>query len=150
MLKKAAAVLQTDSSNIHLRQFNAATLNDYRQQRAFKYNASPGEGISIWDQFWRCFWYQVDDLMAGRISGSIINLLLIILGSGALVFLILKLMGMDVMQIFTGKTSTIEIPYHESLENIHEISFEEEIEKAIANRNFRLAVRLLYLNCLKN
>jgi len=149
VLKKAAAVLQTDSSNIHLRQFNAATLNDYRQQRAFKYNASPGEGISIWDQFWKWFWYWIDNLLSGRITGSITQLLFILLGVAALVFLILKVTGMDMMQIFTGKTSTLEIPYHESLENIHEISFEEEIEKAIANRNFWLAVRLLYLNCLK-
>lgn len=149
VVKKALPVLQTDSSRIKNRKFNAVALEDYRQQRDFKYTDHPGEVVSVWDQFWRWFWYQVDNLMAGRITGSIINLLLILLGSGALVFLILKLIGMDVMQIFTGKTSMIEIPYHESLENIHEISFEEEIEKAIANRNFRLAVRLLYLNCLK-
>lgn len=149
VVKSKAAILQTDSSKMQVRKFNAASLNEYRQQREFKYETSEGEVTSLWDQFWRWFWYWIDSLLSGRVTGSIINLLFIVLGVGALVFLILKLTGMDLMQIFTGKNSTLEIPYHESLENIHEISFEEEIEKAIANRNFRLAVRLLYLNCLK-
>jgi hypothetical protein len=149
VVTKAAAVLQMDSSKINIRHFNAAALNDYRQQHDFKYETNSIEGISPWDQFWKWFWYYLDNLLTGSVTGNIINLLLLILGVGALVFLILKLTGMDVMQIFTSKTSTLEIPYHESLENIHKISFEEEIEKAIANHNFRLAVRLLYLNCLK-
>lgn len=148
-VKKAAAVLQTDSSKINIRHFNADALNNFQQQRDFKYETDSTAGISLWDQFWKWFWYYVDNLLAGKVTGNIINILLLILGVGALVFLILKLTGMDMMQIFTGKTSTLEIPYHESLENIHEISFEQEIEKAIANHNFRLAVRLLYLNCLK-
>ncbi|MVN21202.1 DUF4129 domain-containing protein [Mucilaginibacter arboris] len=148
-VKEASAVLKTDSSALTIRHFNAASLEDYRQHRDFKYVDHPGEGISLWDQFWRWFWYWIDNLMAGKVTGSIMQLLFIILGAGALVFMVLKLMGMDMMQIFTGKTSTVEIPYQESIENIHEISFEEEIEKAISNRNFRLAVRLLYLNCLK-
>ena len=147
--KKAAAVLRIDSSKVQTRHFNALTLNDYRQQRDFKYAANADEGISLWNQFWKWFWYQVDNLLKGRVSGSIIQWLFVVLGAAALVFLVLKITGMDMMQIFTGKTSTVEIPYSESVENIHEISFEEEIEKAIANRNFRLAVRLLYLNCLK-
>jgi len=146
---KEASVLKTDSSKLQIRNFNAASLNDYRQQRDFKYVANSGEGISLWDQFWKWFWYQIDNLMSGRVTGSIIQLLFVMLGVSALVFLILKLTGMELMQIFTGKTSTIEISYQETLENIHEISFEEEIEKAISSRNFRLAVRLLYLNCLK-
>ncbi|MEX8548179.1 MAG: DUF4129 domain-containing protein [Mucilaginibacter sp.] len=147
--KKAAAIVRADSSKVQIRNFNAVTLNDYRQQRDFKYAADAEEGLSLWNQFWNWFWYQVDNLARGRVTGSILQWLFIILGTAALVFLVLKVMGMDVMQIFTGKTNTVEIPYNESVENIHEISFEEEIEKAIASRNFRLAVRLLFLNCLK-
>ncbi len=149
VVKKAAAILHKDSSKIKLRQFNPASINEYRQQRDFKYDTTPGEELSLWDRLLNWFWNYIDNLMAGRVTGRLINLLFIILGAGALVFMILKLTGMDMMQIFTGKTSTAEIPYSESLENIHEISFDDEIEKAIANRNFRLAVRLLYLNCLK-
>lgn len=149
VVKKALPVLQTDNSSIQIRKFSSSALNEYRQQREFKYEDHPGEAESMWDQFWRWFWYQVDNLMSGKVTGNLINLLFILLGSSALVFLVLKLMGMDMMQIFTGKNSTPEIPYHENLENIYEISFDAEIEKAISNRNFRLAVRLLYLNLLK-
>ncbi|MGI4728684.1 MAG: DUF4129 domain-containing protein [Janthinobacterium lividum] len=149
VVKKAFSVLQTDSSAIKIRKFNALALKDYSRQREFKYTDNASEVVSLWDQFWRWFWYQADHLMTGKVTGNLIGFLFILLGSGALVFLILKLLGMDVIQIFTGKSSTLEIPYYENLENIHEIGFEEEIEKAISNRNFRLAVRLLYLNLLK-
>jgi hypothetical protein len=44
---------------------------------------------------------------------------------------------------------TANLPYSESLENIHDINFDGEIEKAVTQHNYRLAVRLLYLRCLK-
>ena len=47
------------------------------------------------------------------------------------------------------KSRSADLAYSESLENIHEINFDEAIEKAIASHNYRLAVRLLYLKCLK-
>jgi hypothetical protein len=48
-----------------------------------------------------------------------------------------------------GKSRKTPLAYTESTENIHEINFDEEIEKAIASHNYRLAVRLLYLRSLK-
>lgn len=142
---KKAAVLKTDSSLLQVRSFNAASMNKYRTQRDFKYEVNETKEISFWEIFWQWF----DNLLAGKVTGPAIRTLFIVLGAAAIVLMVLKLAGMDMMQIFTGKTSTLEVPYQESLENIHEISFEDEIEKAVVSRNFRLAVRLLYLNCLK-
>ena len=50
---------------------------------------------------------------------------------------------------YAGEGQKASVPYTESLENIHEINFDDEIEKAISLRNYRVAVRLLYLKCLK-
>lgn len=57
-------------------------------------------------------------------------------------------MGAD-LNIFRKDAKQVPIPYSESLENIHEISFDQEIEKAMAQHNYKLAVRLLYLRSLK-
>jgi hypothetical protein len=67
----------------------------------------------------------------------------------ALVFLALKLAGIDLLHVFRRKSTGASFPYQESLENIHEINFDDELEKAIAQQNYRLGVRLLYLKCLK-
>jgi hypothetical protein len=66
-----------------------------------------------------------------------------------LIYAIFKSLGIDLVKLLKGKSAKIAIPYSESLENIHEINFDGEIEKAIAQHNYRLAVRLLYLKCLK-
>ena len=54
------------------------------------------------------------------------------------------------MGIFRKKATTAPIPYSEFFEDINAINFDEEIENAIAKGNYRFAVRLLYLKCLKH
>ena len=58
-----------------------------------------------------------------------------------LIFVIFKLAGLNLSNIFNKNAKDIDIPYTESLENIHQITFDEEIEKALNQRNYRLAVR---------
>jgi hypothetical protein len=61
----------------------------------------------------------------------------------------LLLLGINILGIFRRKSATAPIPYSEFFEDINEINFDTEIEKAIAKHNYRFAVRLLYLRCLK-
>jgi hypothetical protein len=53
------------------------------------------------------------------------------------------------MRLFDKDSPQGALPYQETLENIHEINFDDDIESALAQRNFKLAVRLLYLRSLK-
>ncbi len=48
-----------------------------------------------------------------------------------------------------GRSSSDKIDYTISADDIHGISFDEAIQQAIASSNFRLAIRLLYLQSLK-
>lgn len=147
-LVKEASVLRDDSAGVTARHFNSGAIDGW-QQRDFVYTGNGINEETIWDKFWDWFWQNINEVLHGRVKGKVAQLFFILLGITAIVFLVLKITGMDVMQIFTGKNSTVEIPYSESSENIHEIGFEEEIEKAVSGKNFRLAVRLLYLNLLK-
>ncbi|RZK53770.1 MAG: DUF4129 domain-containing protein [Pedobacter sp.] len=73
----------------------------------------------------------------------------IVLAVALIVFIVMKIFGLD-LKFLTGKSKTVDIPYEESLENIHEIDFEDHLENAINSGNYRLAVRLLYLKTLKH
>ena len=84
-----------------------------------------------------------------RVLIYIIKYIFIAAGLAAIVLLVFKLAGIDMLHIFRRRSMQAEVPYSESLENIHEINFDAEIEKAIAQHNYRLAVRMLYLRCLK-
>ena len=142
-----------DSSRIQVRKFDRLALEDYRSDRDFNYGeikraAAPG----VLERFWHWFWDLFPDLKVKKALAAKWSLLkypFMLLGIAVIVFAIIKLTGMDFRSVFFRRSKQVDLPYSESLENIHEISFDAEIEKAINNRNYRLAVRLLYLNVLK-
>ena len=145
---KPAAGLRTDNSTIRIRQFDKAKLAEYEAKKDFKYDGSTGYTRSPWQQFWRKFWGLLNQNLSGT-SGSIIKYLFIALACAAVIFAVIKFSGMNAEPIFDKKSASAEIRYSESTENIHEISFAEEIDQAVSAKNYRLGIRLLYLSCLK-
>lgn len=66
-------------------------------------------------------------------------------------FVIYLLMKAEVLGfLFPKKAQSSALDYENLAENIHELDFKTAIEEAVASRNFRLAVRLLYLQTLKH
>jgi hypothetical protein len=152
------AVLKSDSSTVVVRNLDSAALKSFSKQSEFKYDEEES-GPSLWARFWRGFWYWlrhlfsgIDGAKAGGLLGlflTILEYLLIGTAFAAFIFFIIKMIGIDMANIFRRKASPVILPYTETLENIHEIDFDAQIEKAVSLHNYRLAVRLLYLKCLK-
>lgn len=148
---KAKLVAHTDSSLVALRQFDKSALKKYSVDKDFHYGDNY-TGESLWDKFWRWFWGLFstgEKQTAGQIFTTILKYLLIVLGAAALIFLIFKLTGVDAFNIIKGKSLAAGLPYDESLENIYAIDLDMEVEKAIDQQNYRLAIRLQYLKVLK-
>ena len=142
-------VASSQSYEVAQRSFNKTALKEFKANDEFNYVTDNSVVVSLWDRFWRWVWHLIGDTMADKTTDRIINFLIIGVGIAAVVFAIMKFSGMDLMKILTGKSSNTEIPYTESLENIHDINFDKNIEEAISAKNYRLAVRLLYLKSLK-
>ncbi|TKC07601.1 hypothetical protein [Pedobacter frigoris] len=146
------AVVKTDSSKVALRSFDAKKLNSFKASKDFQYDDVPPQQESLWDRFWRWFWSLISRLFSNihslSGSGSFIKYLAITVFFALVVFAVIKIIGAD-LAIFSKKSKAIQIPYYETDDNIHEINFNEEIDKAISSGNYRLAVRLLYLLSLK-
>ncbi len=143
-----AATILIDSSTVEVRQFDEASLDRFRNHPDFQYEEQQLD-LSWWQRFKRWVRHQLIDLFSRDGSWELLKNVLIVLGVIALVYLIVKLLGMDPTGIFLRKARTAEIPFAEHTENIHAIDFESELQKAITVGNYRLAVRLLYLDCLK-
>lgn len=77
------------------------------------------------------------------------TILLWLLGGLLAVVLILKLAGINVMRIFAAKPKAAKDEQNDISENIHEIAFESELQKAINRKEYKLATKLLYLESLK-
>lgn len=136
-----------DSSAVSVRVFNESVINGYKKEKQFQYDKIGEPVLSLWDRFWIWFWDMVDQILSTPAGRTTFKTVLIILGIAAVIFFIWKLMG-DKTKLFGGK-GTKGLPYQIGDEDIHAISFEDAIKEAVANGNYRLAVRLVYLHSLK-
>ncbi|MBS7566078.1 hypothetical protein KHS38_16845 [Mucilaginibacter sp. Bleaf8] len=149
---KPALVLRTDTARIQTRYFDKAYLDECRKLPEYHYEDLK-QKPSLWTRFWRWFWHLFDGFKVKNSHSFyyylaiFLKYLFIALGLATLIFILLRLAG--IKNIFRKKSAEAEVPYTESLENIHEIDFNTAIEQAINEHNYRLAVRLLYLKSLK-
>ncbi len=139
-----------DTSTIVAKHLDQKAIDKYKADEDFNYNG-PGTGKpTLWQIFWNWVWYHITKLFNSIPYGGKILQYLLIGGSVAfLAYIIFKSLGLDPIRLWRGEATKVAMPYSESLEDIHGIDFDAEVEKALAQHNYRLAVRLLYLKCLK-
>lgn len=150
LIEKDTIAMRYDSSKVAVRHYNAAALEKLRKDPEFIYKKEAG-GQTWWDRFWIWLWQWLEKIFGGEHKaaqpvpyGKDIAIVLIV---GLAVYIIMKLAGLT--HIFSRKPKQVPIAYTESLENINEINFDAAIEKAWNEGNYRLGVRLLYLQSLK-
>ena len=149
-IKKQPLKTKVDSSKVEVRSFNAKAIAKYKADKDFNYTGRSTGEPTLWEIIWDWFW----DTLARWFSmipfgGSILRYILLAAAVLLLAYIVLKSLGIDAIQLLRGESGKVDLAYSESLENIHEINFDAEIEKAVSQHNYRLAVRLLYLKCLK-
>jgi hypothetical protein len=155
--------LTIDSSSVNVRLFDTTAIVKYHKDPAFNY-AVKNSAPTWWDRFWtwawdvwRNFWNWVASLFqrlfgsvkVGKQAASVFKYVIFGMSAVLIAYVIFKLIGIDLLRIFKKNPAAIEVPYTESIENIHEINFDEAIENALLIKDYRLAVRLLYLRALK-
>ncbi|QEM07472.1 DUF4129 domain-containing protein [Mucilaginibacter rubeus] len=159
----APAFIKVDTVDVAVKHFNEAAMDKYKNDKDFNYHVIK-EGLSWWDHFWSwvwhlwaSFWNWVAELFQklfgsanmGKSSANVIKYVILGAGAFAIIYCIIKLLGISFPHLFKKQAKSASVPYSEAVENIHEISFDEAIDDALSNKNYRLAVRLLYLRSLK-
>lgn len=141
-------MVYNDSSKIAVRSFNAAELQEFKNDRDFRYNLSAEPSQSLWDKFWDWIWWKISEIMRTKRGRATVWTLLIAAGIAAITFFVVKVMGMNNGGLFSRDAKGT-MPYTTGTEDINRISFDEAIKEAVNAGNFRMATRLLYLQCLK-
>jgi hypothetical protein len=147
--RKDTITIQVDSSVIDVKKFDQTELTNYSEQSAFIYDQELIVGTSMWSRFWNRFWSEVSKVLKNPVTGPAIGYLLLIAATGGIIYGILKLGKFD-FQVLARRAGDMSVGYEEDEEDIHAINFEENIQNAVDQSNYRLAVRLLYLKALKN
>ena len=131
-----------------------ARLRELRADSAFQYEEPAEEEFGLWDRFWRWIGRWFDRLLGSILStkggqltwkyGWYAALV------AALVFAVLKLLQVDLTGVFGRNPRRTGLGYDVLDEDIHGIDFPGRLAEAEAAGNYRLAVRLGYLEILKH
>ncbi|BAU56115.1 hypothetical protein [Mucilaginibacter gotjawali] len=155
--KHIQAKIRPDSSKIEVKKISDQAIEKFNHDKDFDYREGTAYDMSAWTRFWAWVAYIIDWLWS-KIKSAFISVpgsatflkyLLLAIAIGFVVYIVLKSLGIDVSNLWRRESKKIQVPFTESLEDIHGIDFDSEIEKAISQHNYRLGVRLLYLKCLK-
>ncbi|WP_198989997.1 DUF4129 domain-containing protein [Siccationidurans sp. BT559] len=129
----------------------AERLRELRGQRELQYvegtGAPEGAGFLARLMAWLWRWLApVFNTKGGRVAWDIIFYGLM---GATLLFAVLKLLQVDLTKVFGRAPRALPLAYETGQENIHELNFADALAQAEAAGNLRLAVRLGYLQLLK-
>ncbi len=132
-----------------VREFNDSQLNHYRELQDFQYSHESPRTQNGVVAFIRKVLRYLLSLISSTADSPIGSWLFYLIGAGCLLYLIIRMLGMDLSQIMgrpMASTGTYQIS---NVENIHELNFRELIESSVGKGEYRAAVRLWYLYSLK-
>ncbi len=129
---------------------DAERLRELRGQREFTYVEAAPESPSAWDLFWRRIGQALRRWLASRSYEGFWRWVFYALFLGAAVFIVLKLLQVDITGAFGRSARPAPLGYDTLDENIHELDFQARLAEAEAAGNYRLALRLGYLQLLKH
>jgi hypothetical protein len=139
---------EPDTLSFQPRDFNEDKLKELRADEDFNYVEAPTVGESLWDRFWRWVGQFIYELFGKMATTNWGNVLLYMLALVVLIVIVMAVLKVDAFRILAkgdGSAVTKGV-FHE---NIHEMDFDALIKEAVANRDYRNAVRLVFLQSLK-
>ncbi|MCO5937348.1 hypothetical protein NAF17_17510 [Mucilaginibacter sp. RB4R14] len=148
--KTFKGIIKADTENVAKRNFNANALNNYKKLKEFNYTEV--KGTNFWERFWNSVWQFISNLFERepgnpKTGNRFLGDALMVAACAFIIYAFLKMLKLD--GLFRRKSKDVTLAYSESAEDINMIDFEKDIAHAVAARNYRLAIRLLYLQSLK-
>ena len=140
--------IPADTLRVKPRDFDAAKLEELRNDKDFDYAEPPTVGESLWDRFWQWIGEIVNQILKSAISTNWGRVLLYLGCLAVLVVVVMALLKVDAFKVlFKGaEVAPGAGVFHE---NIYLMDFELLIKEAADKKDFRLAVRLVFLYSLK-
>lgn len=139
--------LPPDSSQVDIRSFDQAKLEKLKADPELDYGRSPA-AINLWERFKIWLNNLLSRFLTVVENANWFNVLLTLLAVLLIAYVILRLLKVDAFTMFySGKQTPV--AYGVLDEDIHAMDFEKLIREALGKKEFRLAIRLLFLQSLK-
>lgn len=136
-----------DSSRIDIRQIDASSIEELKADPEMDYGQSPAV-MSLWERFKIWFRNFISSLFRAVEAISWVRTVLIVMAILLMAYVILRLLNVNALNMmYSGGKKNL--PYGLLEEDIHSMDFDGLIRNALEKKEFRLAIRLLFLKALK-
>jgi hypothetical protein len=136
-----------DSSVIEWRKVEPAQLEKLRADPEMNYGQST-TAVSLWERFKRWLGFMINRLLESAFNANWFAILIIILVIVGLVYVILRLLRVDALSILYSNQNS-KPDFSVLHEDIHAMDFEKLVNEALQRKEYRTAIRLLFLQALK-
>lgn len=140
--------IKYDSSDINIRSVDSSKIKSYLREKDFSYFEDPEFTMTLWERLKNWINKQFAKLLDLDSEGTAWEIFQYILIAFAVIAIIFGLYKSELKGLFFSNPKN-RVKSSEVIEDIHSINFEELIEAAIKNKNYRYAIRLNYLRTLK-
>lgn len=137
-----------DSTAVDVRSFDENAINEHKSDDTFDYGVRPSAELSLWKRFKIWLSKILQSIFYFGTEKAIGKILIYILLAAGLIYAAYKLSTIHSSKGIYGQRNA-GLAYDLHQEDIHEMDFEKLINEAVAEKNYRLAIRLVYLYALK-
>lgn len=137
-----------DTTQVEERHFNETEIEAHKADSDFDYGLRAQEELSLWDRFKIWLGKILQKLFYFGTETPIGKIIVYLLVAAVFIYAVYKLSTIRSSSLFYGKKGE-GLDYDLYHENIHQMDFEKLIDEAVSNKNYRLAIRLIYLFALK-
>jgi hypothetical protein len=138
----------SDTTHVDVRHFDSVAVKRLQADPDLTYQSGPAV-MSLWDRFkiWlknllEAIFYMAESTNWGNVAVGVIALVIII-------YVILRLLKVDAIKMFYSHSDKGAIRMTVIDEDIHVMDFEKLLAEATTRKDYRLAIRLLFLQALK-
>lgn len=130
------------------RGFDKSQLQAYQADSDFQYEVVKAKPENAIERWWRKMRESIMSLFQSESSRNIADVLVKILVFFAVVYFIIKIFGIEATSVFKPSLRNELDFFDVKKESLDRINFEAEIETALLQKEYRVAIRLMYLNAL--
>ena len=139
---------QNIAAQVMQRGFDATELSEYRANPDFQFEVVKAEPDTAFEKFVKRIRDWFFGLFQSQASRNVLDILFKLLLFTAFVYFIIKIFGIEVNTVFKPSAKKELDFFNVKEESLDRINFESEIETALLQKQYRVAIRLMYLNAL--
>jgi len=140
-------VLKVDTANVEVRKLSEQALNKYLSDKEFDYSRELAQKpVSWWDRFLNWLQDLIYKLFDFTMESGQLKTIIIL---GVLALIVYLLLKTELYTLFVANRKRAKIDFKTEQEDIHKADLELLINQSIENKEFRKAIRYLFLKVLK-